>query len=116
MLALNLSRISPASSLTFGVLSLGKTGIHEHERFVNSIKTYKPVFTKWVNAKMIKSINFDGPTQPKPVLDDMPQHEFKPMTLRESFVLALSDIVVLVLMIIILFSGAFVSFLRYDIR
>ena len=46
MLALYLSRISPASALTFGAMSMGKTGIHEHERFLNSIKTYKPVFTK----------------------------------------------------------------------
>lgn len=116
MLALNLSRVSPASALTFGALSLGKTGIHEHERFLNSIKAYKPVFTKWVNAKMMESIDFDNVQQPKPVLDDMPQHEFVPMGLGESFTLALPDLVVMVLMIIVLFVGAFVSFLRYDIR
>jgi len=117
MLALNLSRISPASALTFAALSLGKTGIHEHERFLNSIKTYKPVFTKWVNAKLMASIDFNNPgQQPKPVLDDMPQHEFVPMTLGESLSLALPDFIVMVLMIIVLFTGAFVSFLRYDIR
>ena len=117
MLALNLSRISPASALTFGALSLGKTGIHEHERFLNSIKTYKRIFTKWVNAKMMQTMNLDNMAeQPKPVLDDMPQHEFVPMSLNESFSLALPDLVVMILMIIVLFAGAFVSFLRYDIR
>jgi len=118
MLALNLSRISPASALTFGALSLGKTGIYEHERFLNSIKTYKPVFTKWVNAKLMESIDFNNTTgqQPKPVLDDMPQHKFTPMGLGDSFMLALPDLVVMTLMIIVLFVGAFVSFLRYDIR
>lgn len=115
-LALNLSRISPASALTFGALSIGKTGIHEHERFLNSIKTYKPIFTKWVNSKMIQSINFSGGQQPKPKLDDMPLHEFKQMTLRESFALSIPDIVVMAFMIIVLFAGAFVSFLKYDIR
>jgi len=114
-LALNLSRISPASLVTFGALSLAKTGIQEHERFLNSIKTYKPIFTQWVNAKMMQSISFTG-QQPKPVLDDMPQHEFVPMSLGSSFSLALPDLVVMVLMIIVLFAGAFVSFLRYDIR
>ena len=98
------------------MLSLAKTGIQEHERFSNSIKTYKPIFTKWANAKLMESIDFNNVQQPKPVLDDMPQHEFKPMSLSESFTLALPDLVVMVLMIILLFAGAFVSFLRYDIR
>jgi hypothetical protein len=116
MLALNMSRVSPASALSIGALSLGKTGIHEHDRFLNSIKVYKPVFTKWVNAKMIQSINFESREQPKPVLDDMPQHEFEPMGLGESVSLALPDFVMLMLVIIVLFAGTFVSFLRYDIR
>lgn len=116
MLALNLSRVSPASALTFGALSLGRTGIHEHQRFLNSVKAYKPVFTQWVNAKMIGTANFQGGQQPKPVLDDMPLHEYTPMNLSESFSLALPDIVVMIFMIIVLFAGAFVSFLKYDIR
>ena len=116
MLALNLSRVSPASALTFGALSLAKTGIHEHERFLNSIKTYKPIFTQWVNGKMMANLNFGGGEQPKPVLDDMPVHEFASMSLSDSFSLALPDMVVMVLMVIVLFAGAFVSFLRYDIR
>lgn len=114
-LALTLSRVSPASALTFGTLSLSKTGIHEHERFLNSIKTYKPIFTKWVNAKMMESLNFGG-AQPKPVLDDMPRHEFSTMDIHDSFSLALPDFLVLILMIIVFFAGAFVSFLKYDIR
>lgn len=117
VLAINLSRISPASLLTFGSLSLAKTGIQEHERFLNSIRAYKPIFAQWINTKMIQSLNFnlDG-EQPKPVLDDMPQHEFVPMSLSSSFSLALPDLVVMILMIIVFFMGAFVSFLRYDIR
>ena len=51
MLALNLSRISPASSMTFGALSLGKTGLNEHEKFLNKVKEYKPQFSEWVDRK-----------------------------------------------------------------
>ena len=116
-LALNLSRISPASTMTFGAMRLGKTGINEHERFLNSIKTYKPAFTKWANTRMMESINFSDPTnQPKPEISDMPRHEFKPESLRVSFAKALPDFLVMVLMIIVFFAGAFVSFLRYDVR
>jgi ABC-type transport system involved in multi-copper enzyme maturation permease subunit len=116
MLAMNISRISPASAVTYGALSMARTGIHEHENFLNTIKQYKPVFTKWVNEKMIRSIQFGQSEQPKPVLDDMPQLSFTPMTLGESFKLALPDLLVLVFMSIVFFVGAFVSFLRYDIR
>ncbi|MCE5250122.1 ABC transporter permease subunit, partial [bacterium] len=117
MLAMVLSRISPASAMTFGAMSMGKTGIQEHERFLNSIKTYKPVFTKWANAKMMQNINFSNPSQQvKPDISDMPPHEFKPMSLRESLMLAIPDFAVMALMIIVFFTGAFVSFLRYDVR
>ncbi|MFC1607392.1 ABC transporter permease subunit [Candidatus Latescibacterota bacterium] len=117
LLAMRLSRISPASALTIGSMSIGRTGIQEHERFLNSIKTYKPIFTKWANAKMMQSINFKNPAdQQKPDIADMPQHDFTPMSLRESISLALPDIAVLALMIIVFFTGAFVSFLRYDVR
>lgn len=117
MLALYLSRVSPASALTFGAMSMGRTGIHEHERFLNSIKTYKPAFTRWANARMMQSINFDRTAeQPKPDIGDMPQHEFKPESLRDSFAQAIPDFTVMALMILIFFSGAFVSFLRYDVR
>jgi len=117
MLALNLSRISPASALSFGVMSLGKTGIHEHERLLNSIKAYKPSFTKWANAKMMGSIDFENPLeQPKPDLSDMPQHEFRAESLRKSLARAIPDFVLMIVMIILFFALAFVSFLRYDVR
>ena len=117
MLAFNLSRISPASVLTFGAMRLGKTGIHEHERFSNSIKTYKPIFTKWANTKMMQSINFSDPSkQPKPDISDMPRHEFRAESLRDSFAFAIPDFAIMILMIIIFFILTFVSFLRYDVR
>lgn len=112
-----LSRISPASSLTLGAMSMGRTGIQEHERFLNSIKSYKPIFTKWANAKMMQNINFSNPSeQPKPDISDMPQHDFRQMSLRESLALAIPDFAVLAFMIIVFFSVAYVSFLRYDVR
>ncbi|MBN2414315.1 ABC transporter permease subunit [bacterium] len=115
LLALNLSRISPSSALTFGTQSLSKTGIQEHERFLNAIKSYKPIFTKFINGKLTENIGTGG-QPPKPDLDELPRMDFKPMSLNDSFMLALPDLVVMALMIIVLFAGTFVSFLRYDIR
>ncbi len=115
-LAVNLSRVSPASALMFSCMSLARTGISEHERFLNAIKSYKPIFTKWVNAKMMKTLNMGGGEQPKPELSDMPQFEFKPERLGESVKRMLPDLVLMVFLIILFFVGSYVSFLRYDVR
>ena len=116
-LAVTISRFSPASTLTFGAMNLGRTGICEHERFSNSVKSYKPVFAKWANARVMQSFDMNNPLQqPKPDMSDMPVHEFKPQSLRDSFALALPDFVVMILMVIMFFSGSFVAFLRCDVR
>jgi ABC-type transport system involved in multi-copper enzyme maturation permease subunit len=115
-LAVNLSRVSPASALMFSCMSLARTGISEHERFLYSIKSYKPIFTKWVNAKMMSTLNLSGGEQPKPELGDMPQFEFKPERISESVVRMLPDLVLMVFLIILFFVGSYVSFLRYDVR
>lgn len=115
-LAVNLSRISPASALMFSSMSLARTGINEHERFLNSVKTYKPIFTKWINQKMMRSLNLEGGQQPKPELDDMPQHEFMPERFSDSFSRIMPDLVLMIFLIILFFIGAYVSFIRYDVR
>jgi len=115
-MAVNLSRISPASALMFSTMSLAKTGISEYERFLNSIRTYKPIFTKWINEKMMRSLNLSGGQQPTPELDDMPHHEFTAETFGDSFSRVLPDLVLMVFLIILFFVGAFVSFSKYDVR
>lgn len=115
-LAINFSRVSPASALMFSSMSLARTGISEHERFLNSVKTYKPIFTKWINEKIFKNANFDSAQQTKPELDDMPQHEFIPERLGDSFMRMLPDLLLMVFLIILFFVGAYVSFIRYDVR
>ena len=114
-LAVNFSRISPTSAMMFGSMSLARTGVDEHDRFLSSVRTYKPIFTKWINEKMMQG-NIFGGEQIKPDLSDMPQHEFIPEGLGDSFKRVLPDIILMVFLIIFFFVGAFVSFLRYDVR
>jgi len=115
-LAVNLSRISPASALMFGTMTLARTGIVSHERFLNSVRSYKPIFTKWVNEKMIRTADFDSAQQAKPDLSDMPQHSYEPEGLSDSFRRTLPDILLMVFLILLFFIGSYVSFLRYDVR
>jgi ABC-type transport system involved in multi-copper enzyme maturation permease subunit len=115
-LAETLSRVSPASALMFSTMSLARTGVNEHDRFLNSVKTYKPIFTQWVNGKMKEDRVLSEGKQVKMDLSDMPQHEFIPEGLGDSFKRVLPDVILMVFLIILFFVGAYVSFLRYDVR
>ncbi|MFC1724725.1 ABC transporter permease [candidate division KSB1 bacterium] len=115
-LAVNLSRISPASALMFGSMSLARTGISEHQRFLNSVRSYKPLFAEWVNPLMMRGANFQTGEMPKPDVTDMPQHEFVPETLNQSFNRMIPDLGLLIFLIILFFVGAYVSFIKYDVR
>jgi ABC-type transport system involved in multi-copper enzyme maturation permease subunit len=115
-LAVNLSRISPASALTFGSMTLARTGVDEYERFLASVRAYKPIYTKWVNSKLGQAFNFQTGEQTKIKIDDMPQHSIAPEALGKSLVRTLPDYALMLVMIIVFFVGAYVSFLRYDVR
>ncbi len=115
-LAVNLSRISPASALTFGSMTMARTGVDEYDRFLASVRAYKPIYTKWLNSKLGQSINFDTGEQVKIKIDDMPQHSMEPEGLGKSLARTMPDLLLMVVMIIIFFVGAYVSFLRYDVR
>jgi ABC-type transport system involved in multi-copper enzyme maturation permease subunit len=115
-LAVNLSRISPASALTFGSMTLARTGIDDFDRFLASVRAYKPIYTKWVNSKLGQSINFQTGETSQIKIDDMPQHVYEPQWLSRSLVRTIPDFALLAVMIIVFFVGAYVSFLRYDVR
>ena len=115
-LAINLSRVSPASALTFGSMTLARTGVDEFDRFLASVRAYKPIYTKWINSKLGQSINFQTGETVQIKIDDMPQHTLEPEWLSRSFVRTIPDFALLTVMIIIFFVGAYVSFLHYDVR
>jgi ABC-type transport system involved in multi-copper enzyme maturation permease subunit len=115
-LAINISRISPASALMFSTMSLARTGLDDHDQFLASIRSYKPSFTRWVNARMMKGINFATGEQAKVDLADMPLHKFEPESLSKSLSRTLPDFGVMIVLIIVFFAGAYVSFLKYDVR
>jgi ABC-type transport system involved in multi-copper enzyme maturation permease subunit len=115
-LAVNLSRISPASALMFSSMSLARTGLDDHDKFLNSVKSYKPIFSKWVNEKMMENLDLSGGLGPKPDLAGMPQHEYVPDSLSKSVVRVLPDVILMVFLIMFFFIGSYVSFIRYDVR
>jgi ABC-type transport system involved in multi-copper enzyme maturation permease subunit len=115
-LAVNLSRISPASALTFGSMTLARTGVDEYNRFLSAVRNYKPIYTRWVNSKLGQSINFQTGEQGKVKVEDMPQFSIEPQSLGKSLARTLPDFALMAVMIIVFFAGAYVSFLHYDVR
>jgi ABC-type transport system involved in multi-copper enzyme maturation permease subunit len=115
-LAVNLSRISPASALTFGSMTLARTGVDDFDRFLASVRAYKPIYTKWINSKLGQSINFQTGEAMAIKIDDMPQFVYEQEWLSRSLVRAIPDFALLLVMIIVFFVGAYVSFLHYDVR
>ena len=119
-LAVNLSRISPASALMIGSMSLARTGPEEHARFLASVRIFKPTFAAWINTKMYNSLNLkDRQTLEmgsKPILDDMPQHKFEPESLAKSLGRILPDFGLMLFLVVFFFVGAYISFIKYDVR
>jgi ABC-2 type transport system permease protein len=117
-LAMYLSRISPASALTFGSMSLARTGIDEYNRFLNSTRAYKPIIRNWyyTNSSLRDPATGRVNQIDLKVLAGMPQNSFQPEILSQSLARTLPDFGLMIAMIIIFFVGAYVSFLRYDVR
>jgi len=115
-LAINLSRVSPASALTFSTMSLARTGLDEHQRFLDSIRTYKPIFSKWINSKMMQSIDFTTGAMGSVDLAEMPVHSFQSESLGKSLARTIPDLILMIVMIMAFFAGAYLSFLKYDVR
>jgi len=95
-------------------MSLARTGIDEYERFLNSLKTYKPIFSKWVNARIMRGL--EAGQLAKVELETMPSFNYTPESLGPSIKRVLPDIGIMTALIVLFFIGAHISFLAYDAR
>lgn len=114
-LATNLSRISPASCLTYSVLALADTGIKRHERFLATARTYKPKFMEVVGDMMSDvdfALMFSAPE--KPDTSQIPRFWFFEERLSDSVSRAKVDYIVIFLLTVIFFVAAHLMFLRYN--
>jgi ABC-type transport system involved in multi-copper enzyme maturation permease subunit len=111
--AMNLSKVSPASALLSGTMRLARTGMYEHDRLLNSIKSYKPIFTQWINSEMMSTV---GLTVNQDIdITGIPKHKYASEHLTDSVRGVFPDLVILVMMSITFFVSASVSFLKYEV-
>ncbi len=135
-LAMTLSRISPASAFQLGAMSLAGTDIKMKLRYEEATNEYRNRFCQFIDQKqketgdvggIMMAISIDdtgeshmsiGGNRSKDQLDVSAVPRFSPpvISLAEAVTPVVIDFGLLILFTFLLFAGAFVSFLRYDVR
>ncbi|MYA71150.1 ABC transporter permease subunit [Candidatus Poribacteria bacterium] len=120
-LARSITRISPASSVRYTIESLAGTGFSRHVQFLAHARRYANEFSTF----LIETDRIDpesphalGPkegTSQKPVsFESIPKFEDR-ISFSGAYTAAATDILLLLLFFVVLFAGAFLSFLRVDV-
>ena len=116
-LAKNISRVSPASAVTFSVTTLARTGIDDYNRFVKAALDYKPVITGWIRTNPDLRDERGSYKQVDPdTIAGRPQAVIEYENLSQSFVRIFPDLVSMIVMIALLTGGAYFAFIRCDVR
>ena len=120
-LARSITRISPASSVRYAIESLAGTGFTRHVQFLKQVRRYAGEFRTFLietDRADRESPHALGPkegTSQKPVrFESIPKFEDR-ISFSGVYTAAATDILLLLLFFILLFAGAFLSFIRVDI-
>jgi ABC-type transport system involved in multi-copper enzyme maturation permease subunit len=130
-LAFALSRFSPVSAYQLAVMNLAATDVKLKTRYEDALNSFRTVFNQYKEKKQKESGNSGGlrisvdsqrgvkiDTGREMALDlsDMPQVQPVKVSFLEAFAPAIIDFGLLGAFTIFAFFGAFVAFLRYDVR
>ena len=130
--AFTLSRFSPTSAFQIAAMNLAGTDIALKTRYEDALNDYRTIFTKYKDKKQKENggiggirIEMNSDTgvkidtgREKGVLDtsDMPRFDHPAHTFRDGITPAIIDFGLLGIFSLAAFAGAFVRFLRYDVR
>ncbi len=118
LLALNISRISPAPVYYNAAAILAETDLGSYWQFMAQTRQYRREWVQYLIDKKIFSSRrwFTGSdTEESLDLSGMPTFKEQSEGIGSSLQRALPDIMILAVLNILFFMGAFISFLRYDI-
>jgi ABC-type transport system involved in multi-copper enzyme maturation permease subunit len=124
-LAINLSRISPASAITYIGMNLSGTGYVDQEYFLRQLTDQRERFTDFIEKKEEEEARewernrknlHTAAAQGELDISDMPKFKYQKLTLEESVESILPDLATLFILSIIFYLIAFVLFLKYDVR
>jgi len=114
VLAKNLSKASPLSPFVYSVADISDTGVKERDHFLKTLSLYKDKWTQYVYSKItVGSVQgggeqFDTSDYPKFIYEESPLND----RIKGIF----TDLLILAVWNILFFMGAYLSFLRYDVR
>jgi len=125
-LALNIARISPATSVKLATSSMAGTSLDLKQHYKNAATRYQEGFGNFLKEKtgmnaggrmiMVKHLVDDG-EEPEPIdINELPRFTYHKRELDESLNAAAGDMGLLAIFNIVFFAGAFVAFNRYDLR
>ena len=117
------TRISPYGTHSFGAEALAGVGLVRQKHLINQMFEYKNRLGEFILSEERRLSNdpkgfFNNMTLPGGVIntDAIPVFQEQPITIREGLRNALLDMAILILYGFVFFTGAYVSFNRYDVR
>jgi ABC-type transport system involved in multi-copper enzyme maturation permease subunit len=124
-LALGVARLSPASAFSLAAAGLAGTSLGLPEEHIEQVAAYQERYAAFQREKtgrssggirmMIKT--GDEEDEPGPINPaDLPEFVWRQATTAEVIRAGVFDLSVLTLFNLLFFAGAFVAFLRYDVR
>ncbi|MEK6320952.1 MAG: ABC transporter permease subunit [Acidobacteriota bacterium] len=109
-LAINLSQLSPASAYTFAVMELAGTGIYRHNRFLQYLGEFQKGFrSHFDNLERQNVRTVDR-------FDNVPEASFSEESTSSVIGRIIPETGLIGVLTVILFAGAYFSFVRYDVR
>jgi ABC-type transport system involved in multi-copper enzyme maturation permease subunit len=125
--AFGLARISPAASFSLATTNLVGTSLELKQQYLNAATEYQQAYAKFMKEKtgmllggfrIMAFRSNDGEEAKKDPINprEIPPFVFKAVPLQDVFGAALVDLGILALFNLAFFAGAYVAFLRYDVR
>lgn len=122
--AFSLSRFSPASAYQIAAMSLAGTGVNVKTRYEAAMHDYHKAFTRFVNAKREEErMRNSGrgrrtSREENEPLDtsELPRFVAPEYSFRDAAAPTVVDAGLLALYTLLAFGGAFMAFIRYDVR
>ena len=117
-IAMNISRLSPASCYTYLVSGLSNTGPREFEKFTENAQEFQDEVKKAIydNYEKRATKSFGQTTTLRDPPDTVPDIRYRYTNMAEIWEAGLVDVILSIGFTFLFFTLAFVTFNRYDVR
>ncbi|MBN2319181.1 MAG: DUF3526 domain-containing protein, partial [Acidobacteria bacterium] len=122
-LAFGLARVSPASAFSLAATSLAGSSLALKHHYLEEARRYRDVYARFQQEKSGEGLEgmiiMRMPGQPEPEQIDpgeLPAFQYRQPPLKDVIRASVLDLGILAVFNIVFFAGAFVAFLRYDVR